>query len=72
VPEVKLVTPAPSEVEAAAVIAAVQRFLADHAPPAETKRKPNPWLRAARLEATRRRPDDPTPWGDSIPWGPLG
>ena len=43
--------------EAAAVIAAIERFLRDTtpppAPPAEVE---NPWVRAARLEAVEREP----------------
>ena len=41
--------------EAAAVIAAVEQFLRDTAPPpAEETHEPSPWLRAARLEAVER------------------
>ncbi|MFI5027124.1 MAG: hypothetical protein ACHQCI_10305 [Solirubrobacterales bacterium] len=36
-----------------------------YAPP----KRVNPWLRAALLEATNREPDEPSPWGDPIPWG---
>jgi hypothetical protein len=45
--------------EAAAVIAAVERFLRDTAPPpAEPEPKPSPWVRAALLEGVNR-----DPWG---------
>ena len=41
--------------EAAAVMAAVEQFLRDTAPPpAENAEEPSPWLRAARLEAVER------------------
>jgi hypothetical protein len=41
--------------EAAAVMAAVEQFLRDTAPPpAEHADEPSPWLRAARLEAVER------------------
>ena len=41
--------------EAAAVMAAVEQFLRDTAPPpAESADEPSPWLRAARLEAVER------------------
>jgi hypothetical protein len=41
--------------EAAAVIAAVEQFLRDTAPPpAEREAPPNPWVRAARLEGVER------------------
>jgi hypothetical protein len=44
--------------QAAAVIAAVERFLRDTAPhaAAETAERPNPWTRAARLEGVEREP----------------
>ena len=41
--------------EAAAVIAAVEQFLHDTAPPAAERRE-SPWVRAARLEAVDREP----------------
>ena len=57
--------------EAAAVVAALERFMRDtapHARPAAPRR--NPWLRAALLEADRaasptapRRGATPNPWG---------
>jgi hypothetical protein len=63
-------TPVASEAEAAAVIAAVEQFLRDTAPPRAAAPPPqNPWLRAALLEQTGREPDSPTPWGDPHPWG---
>jgi hypothetical protein len=44
--------------EAAAVIAAVEQFLRDTAPPpAPAAAGPSPWLRAGRLEAVDRDPD---------------
>ena len=43
--------------EAAAVIAAVEQFLRDTAPPpAESGAKPSPWVRAALLEGVDREP----------------
>ncbi len=55
--------------EAAAVMAAIEQFLRDTAPaPAPREAPPNPWLRAARLEAVGREPDGPSPWGDPHPW----
>ena len=72
-PKLEIVAPgAASAEEAAAVVAAVERFLRDYAPVlvAEAPRA-NPWQRAALLEATRREPDvggwDPL-WGDPVPW----
>jgi hypothetical protein len=55
--------------EAAAVIAAVEQFMRDTAPPpAPAAPPPDPWLRAARMEAVGREPEAPTPWGDPHPW----
>jgi hypothetical protein len=43
--------------EAAAVMAAVEQFLRDTAPPpAPDSPRENPWVRAARLEAVEREP----------------
>jgi len=43
--------------EAAAVLAAIEQFLRDTAPrPAPADFPPNPWVRAARLEAVDREP----------------
>jgi hypothetical protein len=55
-PQLRLLTPAPSPEEAAAVIAAVERFLRDHAPPPAAPAAPSGWLRTARAEAVEREP----------------
>ena len=55
-PHLELVTPAASPEEAAAVIAAVERFLRDHAPPAAPPESPSGWVQTARLEAIDREP----------------
>jgi hypothetical protein len=69
-PSLTIVAPSASPEEAAAVIAAVEQFMRDTAPPlAPPAPRTNPWLRAALLEATNREPDEPSPWGDPIPWG---
>jgi hypothetical protein len=57
-PQLQLVTPAASAEEAAAVIAAVEQFLRDHAPPPAPPEAPSGWVRMARLEAVDR---DPSP-----------
>ncbi len=55
--------------EAAAVVAAIEQFLRDTAPPpAPPPERPGGWLRAARLEGVGREPDAPSPWGDPHPW----
>ena len=54
-PRLQLVTPTASPEEAAAVIAAVERFLRDTAPPpAPVEPEPSRWVRAARQEAVER------------------
>jgi hypothetical protein len=51
-PRLELRGSAASPEEAAAVMAAIEQFLRDTAPPpAPPDERPNPWLRAARLEA---------------------
>ena len=70
-PQLRLLTSASPE-EAAAVVAAVERFLRDFAPAREEPRqRTDPWTRAARLEAARAdgRWDALAPWGDPHPWG---
>jgi hypothetical protein len=62
-PKLEIVAPSASPEEAAAVVAAVERFLRDTAPPpAPPAPPPNPWIEAARLEAVDRRPER-NPWG---------
>jgi hypothetical protein len=55
-PQLQLVTPTASPEEAAAVIAAVEQFLRDHAPPPAPGEPPSGWLQAARLEGVGREP----------------
>jgi cell division protein FtsN len=69
-PKLEIVAPAASPEEAAAVIAALERFMRDHTPaPAQDTPRRNPWQRAALYEAVGREPGEPTPWGDPHPWG---
>ena len=54
--------------EAAAIAAAIERFLRDTATtpgPAPD----SPWLRAGLLEQAGVEPDGPGGWGDRVPWG---
>ena len=54
---VSYVRPAPSELEAAAIVAALERFRRDSAPAAPPHTPPQSgWLAAARLEAVTRDP----------------
>jgi hypothetical protein len=57
------VGPESSPDEAAAVIAAVQRFIRDTAPPlAPAAPRRNPWQQAALREAVDRAPRETLPW----------
>ena len=69
-PQLQIVAPSASPEEAAAVVAAVERFLRDLTPPpAPPAPSRDPWQRSALLEATGREVDAPSPWGDPHPWG---
>ena len=69
-PRLRIVAPSASPEEAAAVVAALERFLRDTAPPpAATPPTRNAWQRAALHEGVGRESDEPSPWGDPHPWG---
>jgi hypothetical protein len=69
-PKLEIVAPAASPEEAAAVVAAVERFLRETAPPpAQPAPYRNPWQRTALLEGVDRDAGSPTAWGDGNPWG---
>lgn len=68
-PRLKLVAPGASTQEAAAIVAALERFMRETAPPPAAAPGPDPWQRAALLEAVGREPEGPAPWGDGDPWG---
>ncbi|MDQ6841890.1 MAG: hypothetical protein M3025_05635, partial [Actinomycetota bacterium] len=58
-----IVAPGASEEEAAAVVAALERFMRDTAPvPAARDARPSPWVEAARHEGISRAPESPRPW----------
>jgi hypothetical protein len=63
-PELKLISPSASTEEAAAIVAALERFIRDTAPAAAPDPEPDPWHRAAILEGVSR--EDPGDSGD--PW----
>jgi hypothetical protein len=69
-PQLEIVAPNASPEEAAAVVAALERFMRDTAPPpvAPAPHR-NPWQRTALLEGVDRDVAGPTPWGDGMPWG---
>ena len=61
-PELRIVAPAASAEEAAAVVAALERFMRETAPtPAPIAEPPAGWVQAARLEAVERAPGR-EPW----------
>ncbi len=70
-PRLEVIAPSASAEEAAAVAAAIERFLRDTAPPPAPPAPLHvpPWQRAALLEGTGRGADAPSPWGDPHPWG---
>jgi hypothetical protein len=72
-PKLEIVAPSASPEEAAAVVAALERFLRDFAPVVvDAPPPPNPWQRAALLEGTGHEPDRSVgagSWGDPVPWG---
>jgi hypothetical protein len=62
-PKLTIVAPNASPEEAAAVVAALERFMRETAP---TRVAPppqqNPWQRAALYEGIAREPQAPAPW----------
>jgi hypothetical protein len=68
-PQLEIVAPAADPAEAAAIMAALERFMRDTAPtPAPTAEPLSGWIRAARLEAVDHSPPGAHPWLDL---GPL-
>jgi hypothetical protein len=70
-PQLELTAPSASPAEAAAIVAALERFMRDTAPPLAIQPEGiDPWLRAAMLEGVSRqdygsrppRPPEPEPW----------
>jgi hypothetical protein len=61
-PQLRIVAPAASPEEAAAVVAALERFMRETAPTLAPAPAPvSGWMRAARLEAVERAPGR-EPW----------
>ena len=62
-PKLTIVAPNASPEEAAAVVAALERFMRETAPPPMPRETPpNPWQQAALAEGVRRAPEPPLPW----------
>lgn len=68
-PRIEMLDPAPPAAEAAAVIAAVEQFIADTAPAPAPATRVNPWQRAALLEGVRAHEAFASPWGEPRTWG---
>lgn len=67
-PAIEVIAPAASPEQAAAIAAALERFLHDTAPVAAASvERESPWGRAAIAEGVGL--EAPTPWGDVEPWG---
>ena len=61
-PQLRIIAPAASPEEAAAVVAALERFMRETAPTAAPAPPPvSGWVRAARVEAVERAPGR-EPW----------
>jgi hypothetical protein len=68
-PQLRIVAPAASPREAAAVVAALERFMRDTAPaPAPAPPAAPPWGRAGLLEGSGHAPGETPPWGDPPHW----
>jgi hypothetical protein len=69
-PQLELIAPSASPEEAAAVVAALERFMRETAPtPAPVEPPPNPWARTGLLEGVERESGGLTAWGDAVAWG---
>jgi hypothetical protein len=62
-PKLSIVAPGATPEEAAAVVAALERFMRETAPPPVLPAPArNPWQRAALHEGVARQPHEPAPW----------
>jgi hypothetical protein len=62
-PQLELIAPAASPEEAAAIVAALERFMRATAPPAgPVASAPDGWRRAAVLEGVSREPEEDVSW----------
>ena len=65
-PQIQIEAPGASPEEAAAIAAALERFLAETAPPPQAGRTQNPWQRAALAEGIASRRIEPGGWGPAV------
>jgi hypothetical protein len=69
-PRLELIAPSASPAEAAAVVAALERFMRGTVPPSASGAPPrNPWVRAARLEGVGLPQEGAAAWAAPHPWG---
>jgi len=62
-PQLSIIAPGASPEEAAAVVAAIERFMRETAPlPAPPAPRRSAWQAAALHEGVARRPGPPAPW----------
>jgi hypothetical protein len=62
-PRLQLIAPGATPEEAAAVVAALERFMRETAPaPTPAAQQRNPWQEAALREGVLRLPGPPSPW----------
>ena len=62
-PKLTIVAPTATAEEAAAVVAALERFMRETAPPPVAPvPRPDPWRQAALQEGVARQPELPPPW----------
>jgi hypothetical protein len=62
-PQLAIVAPGASDEEAAAVVAALERFMRETAPrSAPSHERHSPWQQAALHEGVARQPELPPPW----------
>ncbi|HEV3069880.1 MAG TPA: hypothetical protein VGY76_00465 [Solirubrobacteraceae bacterium] len=65
-PQLELIAPNASPQEAAAIVAALERFMRDTAPPlAPQAAPPDPWRRGALLEGANHEPEGLTSWAEN-------
>ncbi|MCE3266958.1 MAG: hypothetical protein K0S15_1667 [Solirubrobacterales bacterium] len=65
-PRIEVRAASASPEEAAAIAAALERFLADTARPSPPSAAQNPWQRAALREGIAPRQIEPSGWGPSV------
>jgi len=69
-PQLTIVAPSASPEEAAAVVAALERFMRETAPViVAAPKRLDRWTRTALMEGVAREDDAPAAWGDPHPWG---